>query len=75
VQILAETANFGVRFSEYRLLAATGHLLSYLGVAAPEDATADARAKVGALSADAAEPRLRTPLDLDGPIDLTHYVK
>jgi len=75
VQILAETASFGVRFSEYRLLAATGHLLSYLGISAPEDATADARQRVGAPAADDAEPRLRTPLNLDGPIDLTHYVK
>lgn len=75
VQILAETASFGVRFSEYRLLAATGHLLSYLGVDAPEDATADARQKVGAPAADDAEPRLRSPLNIDGPINLTQYVK
>lgn len=75
VQILAETADFGVRFSEYRLMAATGRLLDFLGVPAPGDATADARAKVGAQSADASEPRLHQPLALDGPIDLTHYTK
>ena len=75
VQILAETADFGVRFSEYRLLAATGKLLNFLGVPAPADATADTRAKIGAPPADAAEPRVEQPLNIDGPIDLTHYVK
>jgi adhesin transport system outer membrane protein len=73
VQILAETADFGVRFSVYRLMAATGQLLSFLGIAAPEDATADARDNVGAPSADASEPRLHQPLRLDGPINLTQF--
>jgi adhesin transport system outer membrane protein len=75
VQILAETANFGVRFSEYRLMAASGKLLAFLGVAPPDEAVADMRTKIGASSAADAEPRLRQPLRLDGPIDLTHYTK
>ena len=75
VQILAETASFGVRFSEYRLLASTGRLLDFLGVPPPPDAADGMRAKIGAPAADDAEPRLRQPLNLDGPIDLTHYVK
>jgi adhesin transport system outer membrane protein len=75
VQILAETANFGVRFSEYRLMAASGKLLAFLGVAPPDEAAAGMRDKIGATSAADAEPRLHQPLRLDGPIDLTHYTK
>jgi adhesin transport system outer membrane protein len=75
VQILAETANFGVRFSEYRLMAASGKLLAFLGVAPPDEAAAGMRDKIGAASAADAEPRLHQPLRLDGPIDLTHYTK
>jgi len=41
----------------------------------PPDAADGMRAKIGAPAADDAEPRLRQPLNLDGPIDLTHYVK
>ena len=73
VQILAETASFGVRFSEYRLMAATGGLLDFLGVAAPSQAVADTRARFDAPTALDAEPRLRTPIDLGAPIDLTKY--
>ena len=75
VQILAETADFGVRFSEYRLMAATGQLLSFLGVSAPADATATARADFSAPSADESEPRYHSPLRLNAPIDLTTYSK
>ena len=75
VQILAETADFGVRFSEYRLMAATGQLLSFLGVNAPDAAAADSRDKFGVTSADASEPRYHSPLRLNGPIDLTTYSK
>jgi adhesin transport system outer membrane protein len=73
VQILAETASFGVRFSEYRLMAATGQLLGFLGVAPPPDAAAETRDMFDAPSAADAEPRLRTPLDLSAPIDLSKY--
>lgn len=73
VQILAETADFGVRFSEYRLMAATGQLLNYLGVSPPGEAQANLREAYGAPAADQSEPRLHEPLRLDAPIDLTKF--
>jgi len=74
VQILNETAQYSVRFAEYRLLAATGTLLAYLGVGAPNQADAYARELLETPSADEYQPRDRVPVDLSAPIDLTKFV-
>lgn len=74
VQVLAKTAEFSARFAEFRLMAATGTLLAYLDVAAPEQADAYARALLETPSAqDAPTPR-RKPVDFNSPIDLTTFV-
>ena len=46
-EILALTADYSARFAEYRLLAATGALLEFLGLDAPRRATPFARDMVG----------------------------
>lgn len=46
VRIAVETAAAAVRFAEYRILAATGTLLTTLGIQAPHQATAYAREQV-----------------------------
>lgn len=46
VRIAAETAAAAVRFAEYRILAATGTLLTTLGIRAAQQATAYAREKI-----------------------------
>lgn len=43
LQVVHETATFSQRFAEYRLMAASGTLLDYLGVRVPEQASAYAR--------------------------------
>ena len=43
LQVIHETATFSQRFAEYRLMAASGTLLDYLGVRVPEQAGAYAR--------------------------------
>lgn len=43
LQVIYETATYSQRFAEYRLMAASGTLLDYLGVRVPEQADAYAR--------------------------------
>ncbi|UJQ95777.1 TolC family protein [Mariluticola halotolerans] len=75
VQVLARTASYSARFAEYRLMAATGTLLSYLGLAGPEQATAYAREMLHTPSAADAPPRDVKPIDFKSPLDLTAFVK
>ncbi|MDB5527048.1 MAG: TolC [Devosia sp.] len=63
VQILQETSDFGVKFAEYRLMAATGHLLGFMGLDAPNQAGAYARDALKVDTWDGTEPE-RKPLDL-----------
>jgi adhesin transport system outer membrane protein len=64
VQILLETASYGVGFAEYRLLAATGSLLDFLSVSAPSQADAYARQAFNAPVMNVSDPSDRKPLDL-----------
>lgn len=74
VQVLYETAQFSVRFSEYRLMAASGLLLEFLGLTAPKQADAYARELLDSPSYEDAKPRTRKPADLGSPFDLTRFV-
>jgi adhesin transport system outer membrane protein len=74
VQVLYETSQFSVRFAEYRLMAASGLLLKFLGLGAPSQAQAYARDLLGTPSHADAEPRVRKPVDLASPFDLTRFV-
>jgi adhesin transport system outer membrane protein len=64
VQTLRETARYSVLFAEYRVLAATGKLLGFLGVAPHGSAVADTRTVFNIPSWQESEPRLHRPLDL-----------
>jgi adhesin transport system outer membrane protein len=64
VQILRETARFSVMFAEYRVLAASGTLLSFMGVRAHHAAVADSRAAINAKSWEDSEPRTLSPLTI-----------
>jgi outer membrane protein, adhesin transport system len=64
VQILRETARFSVMFAEYRVLAASGSLLGFLGVQAHKTAVADSRAAINAKSWEDSEPRTLSPLTI-----------
>jgi adhesin transport system outer membrane protein len=74
VQVLYETAQFSVRFAEYRLMAASGMLLRHLGLKAPDQSEAYARDLLESPSHEDAEPRERKPVDLSSPFDLTRFV-
>lgn len=74
VQVLAETAQFSVRFSEYRLLAASGLLLKFMGIGAPRQADGYARELLGTPSYEEAQPRELKPVELSSPFDLTRFV-
>ena len=74
VQVLAETAQFSVRFAEYRLLAASGLLLRFMGIGAPGQADAYARELLNSPSYEDAQPRELKPVDLTSPFDLTRFV-
>jgi adhesin transport system outer membrane protein len=63
VQILQETSAYGVKFAEYRLMAATGQLLSFMGLEAPRQAGGYARDAFNVETWDGTEPE-RKPLDL-----------
>jgi adhesin transport system outer membrane protein len=72
-----ETAQFSARFAEYRLLAATGSLLAYLDLAAPEQSEAYARDMLETPSVEdngTVPVRKRKPIDFSAPIDLTKFV-
>jgi adhesin transport system outer membrane protein len=74
VQVLYETAQFSVRFAEYRLMAASGMLLRHLGLKGPIQSEAYARELLDSPSHEDAEPRTRKPVDLSSPFDLTRFV-
>lgn len=74
VQVLYETAQFSVRFAEYRLMAASGMLLRHLGLSGPVQSEAYARELLDSPSHEDAEPRARKPVDLTSPFDLTRFV-
>ncbi len=74
VQVLAETAAFSVRFAEYRLMAASGLLLRFVNVGAPEQSDAYARELLDSPSYEDAHPRKLQPVDLSSPFDLTRFV-
>lgn len=64
VQILRETARYSVMFAEYRVLAASGTLLNFMGVTAHGSSVADTRSAFDIQSWQASEPRTMTPLTL-----------
>jgi adhesin transport system outer membrane protein len=74
VQVLFETSQFSVRFAEYRLMAASGLLLRFLSLEAPRQSEAYARELLDSPSHEDAEPRVRKPVDLTSPFDLTRFV-
>ncbi len=74
VQVLYETSQFSVRFAEYRLMAASGLLLKFLNLAAPDQSEAYARELLETPSYQDAEPRVRKHVDLASPFDLTRFV-
>ena len=64
-QILSITADYSARFAEYRLLASTGTLLAFLGIAEPERGEAYARDLMKTDGADIeADLKSVKPLDL-----------
>lgn len=64
VQMLQETAAFGVSFAEYRLMASTGGLLGFMGLRAPAQAGAYARDAFNVPAFNISDPSDRKPLDL-----------
>jgi len=66
VQIVQQTAIYSVMFAEYRLLAASGDLLSFLAVVAPKEVAATARTAMDSPSWEDSEPQLLKPLNLPG---------
>ncbi|WP_160300168.1 TolC family protein [Devosia limi] len=62
VQVLQQTAQYSVMFAEYRVLAVSGDLLSFIGATAHPTARADTRAATNTPSWETAEPRARQPL-------------
>jgi outer membrane protein, adhesin transport system len=78
-KILADTAAFASLFAEYRLLATTGALVNTMGLSAPEQADAYARAEFNTQPSPEADDYARTPshqkntipLDLLAPIRKT----
>lgn len=76
VNILARTADYAALFAEYRILAATGTLLSTLGMSSPQQAEAYARSEFNVPATPATDTHARQPsrqinalpLDLLAPI-------
>jgi outer membrane protein, adhesin transport system len=73
LQVLHETAQYSARFAEYRLMAASGLLLSHLGVRAPTLANAQARETFNVPSFDEFEPRPRQEPIFSQPLNLTSF--
>ena len=71
-KILADTASFASLFAEYRILATTGSLVDVLGLSAPEQAEAYARAEFNTPAAPEGDDYARTPSRQanDIPLDL-----
>jgi adhesin transport system outer membrane protein len=74
LQVLSETAQFSIRFAEYRLMAASGLLLQFMGLKAPDEADAYARELLDTPSHEEAQPRELKPVELSSPFDLTRFV-
>lgn len=64
VQILRETARYSAMFAEYRVLAAGGDLLGFMGVRAHGSTVADTRSALNVPAWDASEPRKLQPLTI-----------
>jgi adhesin transport system outer membrane protein len=75
--LLAKTARFASRFAEYRLLAATGTLLTTMGIRPPQQAEAYARTEYKVPPALATETYRRVPSRQSDtpPMDLLAPVK
>lgn len=74
VQVLAMTAQYSSRFAEFRLMAATGTLLSYLNLDAPVQAEAYALDMIEAPEVEDLELRNRKPVSFSAPINLMLFV-
>jgi outer membrane protein, adhesin transport system len=74
LQVLNETAQFTIRFAEYRLMAASGLLLKFMGLKAPNESDAYARELLDTPSYQDAQPRELRPVELSSPFDLTRFV-
>lgn len=64
VQVLQKTAQYSVMFAEYRVLAVSGDLLSFIGVSPHPTAKAGTRAATNTPSWENAQPRKRQPLTI-----------
>lgn len=73
LQVLHETAQYSARFAEYRLMAASGLLLSHLGVQAPRLANAQAREAFNVPAFDEFAPRPRQEPIFSQPLNLTSF--
>lgn len=71
-KILADTSTFASLFAEYRILATTGELVGVIGLSAPEQSDAYARAEFNVPSAPEADDYARTPSRQENniPLDL-----
>lgn len=74
LQVIHETAIYSQRFAEYRLMAASGRLLDYLGIASPSQATAYARDHFAVPSYLDYEPRQLQQVNFGAPLNLTQFV-
>lgn len=75
--VLAKTAQYAALFAEYRLLAATGQLLSTMSIEAPAQAEAYARTEFNVPAAPATETYRRVPSRQtnDLPLDLLQPIR
>lgn len=75
--VLAKTAQYAALFAEYRLLAATGQLLSTMSIKAPAQAEAYARTEFNVPAAPATETYRRVPSRQtnDLPLDLLQPIR
>jgi adhesin transport system outer membrane protein len=74
LQVLSETSQFSIRFAEYRLMAASGLLIKFMGLKEPGEADAYARELLDTPSYEEAQPRKLKPVELSSPFDLTRFV-
>ena len=76
-KVLADTAAYASLFAEYRLLAATGQLLTTMNVAAPRQSKAYARTEFNSPETPATETYARTPSQQrnDLPFDILAPVR
>jgi len=69
-QVLNETAVYAARFAEYRLMAATGQLMSFLKVTPPAQSDAYARTMLGTPPADSYKNHEATPISFGKSLDI-----